>query len=48
MIKMSEIVKSSVPAFSMTMEQITHVKKYSSYMKLNMEWLKELMKLMDE
>lgn len=38
---MSEIVKSSVPAFSITMEQITHVKKYLAYIQLNMEWLKE-------
>lgn len=45
MIKMLEIVKSSVPAFSMTMEQITHVKKYLSYMKLNAEWLKEFDKI---
>ena len=41
MIKMSEIVKSSVPAFSVTMNEITHVEKYLNYMKLNMEWLEK-------
>jgi len=45
MIKMSEIVKSSVPAFSLTISSVANVKKFLSYMKLNMEWLKEFNKI---
>lgn len=45
MIKMSEIVKSSVPAFSITMTEVKHCLKYMSYMKLNIQWLKEFNKI---
>ena len=45
MIKMSEIVKSSIPAFSITMNEVKHSLKYMSYMKLNIEWLKEFNKI---
>jgi len=45
MIKMSEIVKSSVPAFSLTISSVANVKKFLAYAKLNMEWLKEFDKI---
>jgi hypothetical protein len=45
MIKMSEIVKSSVPAFSLTISSTANCKRFLSYMNLNMEWLKEFDKI---
>jgi len=45
MIKMSEIIKSSVPAFSLTISSTANCKRFLSYMNLNTEWLKEFDKI---